>query len=245
LNLESRRPKRLRPPRGSDDGSQTIRKIRFQGQPLAEIDLACCQPSLLALLMTALTRQKGGENVTSYNALPADLLLPPALSVAACWCCGCGYADSLSAYRDVCSSGLLYEVLSDRLQQFGKNLSRQQIKKRFLVDVLAKRLFKNGREYPSSVEAAFRDEFPGVWKFARAVNQNGQDHCRLIRMLQRLESWLVIDLVCERFMDRHPNDFIITIHDAVFVRPEAVERVKETFDAVFHDLDFRMALKVA
>jgi len=218
--------------------------LRYKSQPLAGVDIACAQPSLLALLMREIGSQQGGKNVTSYNALlrrPCRLLLPacllpPAVPVPA--------AVAVASFADICKAGELFAVLNNRLLFLGFSFGRAEIKRKFLSDVLAKRKANTtGAEYPSPVEDAFREEFPEVWRFIRGVNRDGWEHWRLIRLLQRLESWLVIETVCERFTTQYPKEFVITLHDAVYVRPAAIEKVVETFTSVFDDLDFHMTLK--
>ena len=94
----------------------------------------------------------------------------------------------------------------------------------------------------SAIEDVFRAEFPGVWRFIKSVNQD--DHATLIRILQQLEAWLVIEQVCGRFVQRYPGDFVITIHDAAYCRPEMLGALVESFEDVFRMLDFRPSLKV-
>ena len=74
-------------------------------------------------------------------------------------------------------------------------------------------------------------------------HRDGWEHWRLIRILQRLESWLVIEQVCARFADQHPREFIITLHDAVYVRPTALDMLTTSFHNVFRMLQFHMSLK--
>lgn len=73
-------------------------------------------------------------------------------------------------------------------------LERDAVKLKFLRDVLAKK----GR-YPSEVEAAFGRAFPNVYRVIRQVNRH--DHGELIRLLQRAESWLVIEQVAPRRLE--------------------------------------------
>ena len=240
--------------------------LRYKGRPLAGVDISCAQPSLLALLMGTICSQQGGKKLTSYNActripslfLPPGLVQAPAVPVpflpwsdrtdrtektektapSFCLC------PSVARFAEVCRAGELFSLLGSRLCASGYPLQRAEIKKRFLADVLAKRKASaSGAEYPSPVEDAFREEFPGVWRFIRAVNQDGWEHWRLIRILQRLESWLVIEQVCQRFTTVFPKEFIITLHDAVYVRPKAVERLVDVFEEVFDELAFHMTLK--
>jgi len=196
--------------------------LRCAGQPLSGVDIACAQPSFLAWMMT--------ENVTSYNAVPRVVSAPavPAALFAAC-----------------CFSGELYGLLGLRLRDSGVDWTREQIKKRFLTDVLAKRKASSaGAEYWSPIEDIFRAEFPEVWGFIRDVNRHGFEHARLIRMLQQIEAWIVIEQVCGTFVQQYPGTFCITIHDAVYVQPDMLGALVSVFDAVFERLNFRPMLKV-
>jgi len=107
------------------------------------------------------------------------------------------------------------------------------VKLGLLRDVLAKR----GR-YPSLVESAFRQAFPSVYRIIRAVNRD--DHGELIRLLQRAESWLVIEQVAPRLLGRVR---VLTLHDALFSRRRDVGTVADAFRAVFYDMGFSMGLK--
>ena len=69
---------------------------------------------------------------------------------------------------------------------------------------------------------------------------NRDDHGALIRLLQRMESWLVIETVAPRLVGRIP---LLTLHDAIYSRRPDVATVADAFDEVFDQLGFRMALK--
>ena len=112
-------------------------------------------------------------------------------------------------------------------------LGRTPAKKRFLVDVLAQR----GR-YPSLVGDAFCRAFPEVYSFIRRVNY--KDHGELIRRLQRLESWLVVEQVAPKLVGRVP---VLTLHDAIFSTGRGLPVVEQAFGDVFDDIGFRLTLK--
>ena len=123
---------------------------------------------------------------------------------------------------------MFYDVLGFRCE-----LPRRTVKKRVLVDVLAK-----GKAYPSEVEKRFRQDFPSVYRAIRTINRD--DHSTLIRHLQRMESWLVIEQVAPRLIGKVP---IVTLHDAVFSRRRDVCEVADGFRKVFDELGFKMALE--
>jgi hypothetical protein len=90
-------------------------------------------------------------------------------------------------------------------------LTRDDLKKRFLADVVAKRKAnRHGDEYRSNVEDTFRRLFPTVYQFIRDINRDGWEHATLIRRLQQEESKLVIETVAADLVVRHPEVFVLT-----------------------------------
>jgi len=98
-------------------------------------------------------------------------------------------------------------------------------------------LAKRGR-YPSTVEQAFREMFPSVYDYIRLVNRH--DHGNLIRYLQRLGSWLIIENVAPRLVGRVP---CLTLHDAIYSTLQCLPAVEEAFQDVFSEIGCRLALK--
>jgi len=113
-------------------------------------------------------------------------------------------------------------------------LTREQAKKRFLVDVVAKR-----GGYPSSFEDAFREAYPTVHGAIRRINY--KNHCSLIRLLQSVEAWLVIDLVCPRLISA--GVLCLTIHDSVYAQERMLGEVESAFREAFDEIGFSLSLK--
>lgn len=112
--------------------------------------------------------------------------------------------------------------------------AREKAKLLLLRDVFAKK----GR-YPSPFEETFRRTFPTVHQFVRRVNR--ENHGDLIRVLQRVESWLVIENVAPRLVSRGIP--ILTLHDALYCRVGDVPAVVDAFAETFEDLDLRLTVK--
>lgn len=147
-------------------------------------------------------------------------------------------------YSSLVQSGRLYEYLPDAMVQKGKPISREELKKRFLADVVAKKKVNlRGDEYPSVVEDVFRQIFPTVYAFIRRVNKDGWEHANLICDLQREESSLVIETVCADLVEKYPDMFLITIHDSILSTPDNVPRIEAAFHRAFEDTGFTMTLK--
>ena len=73
------------------------------------------------------------------------------------------------------------------------------------------------------VETAFRAAFPTVLRIIRAVNRD--DHGELIRLLQRAESWLVIDEVAPRLLGKVR---VVTLHDSIYSKRRDASKVWQT-----------------
>ncbi len=247
------------------------REIRTQlhvnGEPLSSLDLSCAQPAFITRLIADTGIMPNATNADPVNADPANahdeatarnqpqakqgtgnetkqdqqpsiydsekndpfLANPKVL----------GERDGGKLqFQQLVETGELYDCLLANLQLRGIETARQKIKKRVLVDVIAR-----GKRYPASdEEIAFREMFPWVSRFIRDFNR--LDHGNLIRELQRRESNLVIEVVCADLVARFPEMFMITLHDAVYVRPGDVHRVEQAFEREFDRVGCRMRLKV-
>lgn len=197
--------------------------LRIDGQPIGGVDLRCAQPGLLAMLIakkrfTPLVSEFEMYNIEGNTAgcpyLPLSRVPAPAPDVAAFVSCA--------------GDGSLYDLLVS-----SSGLERSLVKRGMLVDVLAKQ-----GSYPSEVEDAFRQAFPSVHAIVRDVNRD--DHGTLIRLLQRAESWLVIDCVAPKLIDSGTR--CVTLHDAIYSQVGSVSAVEAAFRETFAELGIRLAL---
>jgi hypothetical protein len=73
--------------------------------------------------------------------------------------------------------------------------------------------------------AVFERSFPGL--FAAIVRLKRSHDFRVFSMLlQRLESYIMIDGVCQRLVDEHPGLPFLTIHDSALVVAGQEETVR-------------------
>ncbi|MEQ8791515.1 MAG: hypothetical protein RIC55_34950, partial [Pirellulaceae bacterium] len=105
----------------------------------------------------------------------------------------------------------------------------------FMKDVLAKK----GGYPPRAVESVFHERFPSIHRFVQWFNQ--EDHGNLIRHLQSLEAWLVIEQVAPRLVKQIP---IVTLHDAIFCRAGDSSAVEAAFLEAFEQISFSMKLEL-
>jgi hypothetical protein len=208
--------------------------LRHGSEPLKHVDIKCCQPALIGKVAKETTQQEDRTGQRQLGSIYDAPLKPP------------NSVDFVN-YCKLVQTGQLYDFLLSILEAGnGPKLTRDQLKDRFLVDVIAKRKAnKHGAEYPSVVEDTFRLVFPSVFQFIRQFNKDGWEHENLIRRLQQEESKLVIETVAADLVLRHPKMFLLTLHDAIFTTERNIPIVVNAFHAAFDRIGFPMSLKVA
>jgi hypothetical protein len=112
---------------------------------------------------------------------------------------------------------------------------RSRAKHLMMQDILGRRGW-----YHSSFQGVFEEAFPTVLRFARHIQKAGHGdrwHGELIRVLQRLESWLVVEQVAPVLVDR--GVLVVTLHDEFYIR----ERDTPIARSVFADVCGRLGLE--
>ena len=202
------------------------RALRLDGELMGSVDIRSAQPGLLAMMMLRGTSPHFPQSSHMRETYRDTPLVPPSLPAG---CLALLPAPDASTFGLLASQGVLYESL-----MADTGLDRASVKLAVMRDVLAKR----GR-YPSVVETAFGAAFPTVLRIIRAVNRD--DHGELIRLLQRAESWLVIDEVAPRLLGKVR---VLTLHDAIYAKRPDASKVADAFREVFEELGFEMALQL-
>ncbi len=206
------------------------RALRHNGNPLFTLDIKNSQPALLATMIdaTATGRTARRREQPLYDPESQQGQATPD---------GSRYCEL--AYCELAYSGRLYDFIQEELNC----MSRDEIKRRFLCDVLAKRKANSqGDEYPSVIESWFSKVFPAIYSFIRRINRSGWEHANLIRMLQQAEADLVIGTVCETLRVKCPTTFVVTLHDSVYSTEENMPTIRSAFEEAFESSGYRFAL---
>jgi len=196
--------------------------VQLEAEPIGCIDIRNSQPAILGNLLTTGVPPEWAKrclNIKIHPRSPSSLPLPR-LSLPP--------PASVVSFAGLSSSGLLYDELAELCKR-----DRDFVKRRFLVDVLAKR-----GKYPSDVEDEFRKKFPDAWEAIQRINRTS--HCNLIRVLQELEARLVIEEVSPELIDRLP---VVTLHDAVYSRERDLGQVEEAFDQVLERIGWKLSFR--
>ena len=209
------------------------------GQSLQHVDISCCQPALIGRAARA-GQQAGREQGEGNKGGDTGVSIYDVQDTTP-------RKSDLDVYCDLVQSGRFYDFMLSQLKtQSCLSFTRDELKRRFLADVAAKRKAnRRGAEYPSDVEDCFRELFPSVYRFIRHVNRDGWQHANLIRQLQRDESKLVIETVAADLVAQHPEVFALTLHDSVFATARCIPIVVGAFEAAFDQIGYPMSLKVA
>jgi len=119
----------------------------------------------------------------------------------------------------------------------GKQYDRKSVKIPFLS------VLNQPPTYLSKKRRILTEEFPNVMKTVNTVNngfiktKNGEGEnewkegdlrCPFAMFTQRAESWFILDVVCKKMHEKHPDCPIFSIHDALYTIPHYADILKKT-----------------
>lgn len=122
------------------------------------------------------------------------------------------YPDVERFIRSV-TEGKFYEDFLDLLSSKGITgiVTRPEAKKAIYLVLFTDNRFFNGEE--AGPKKLFSEVYPTVYSYFSLLKH--KDKSRLSRLLQSIESWLVLDRICERISDERPDLPIFTVHDSI------------------------------
>lgn len=174
--------------------------LQFDGNPLVEIDIANSQPFFLALLLRLSSESKLHRTLKDY--------------LGEGWRGAYTMSRDFVDYQRLTSTGRFYEHLQEQL-----DLGRNEFKKAVFRDV-----FYGPNQIDSKLTRLFADRFPSVAALIQKIKN--KDHRRLAWILQRAESFVVIDTICGRLMLEHPEIPVLTLHDSLLTTRKNVTTIE-------------------
>jgi len=146
--------------------------------------------------------------------------------------------QALEDYSDMVNSGEFYKCISDKMHP-GSTFDKKLIKVMVLTVFFSDNRFIAQRE--ANDKRAFKTHFPEVYKVFSLIKK--KDKRILARILQSIESDIIINRVTKRISREKPELPIFTIHDSVatiqgyeyYVAGVITEEVKS-----FTDLDVKL-----
>lgn len=133
---------------------------------------------------------------------------------------------SIKSYISLVSNGKFYEYFQEQVRNKlkMKYVTRKEIKEAVFTVFFTDNRFIGQRE--AEPKKLFRDLFPDVYEVFRLIKKNNKN--RLAIILQRIESYLFLDVICKKISKENPNIPLFTIHDSIATTEEYVDIVDET-----------------
>lgn len=132
--------------------------------------------------------------------------------------------NEFSQYINLVVSGGLYEFLE---QQFAFHLGETFATRKEVKTAVFQVLFTDNRflgQEDAKPKKLFKQMFPYVYEVFRQIKS--KDKTLLPRLLQSIESYLIIDVIAKRISIEYPNAPIYTIHDSISTTEEYVDVVE-------------------
>ena len=136
-------------------------------------------------------------------------------------------------YKKLVSEGDIYECFAEIVlnyldkdfvkMKYGLNLEiRNDMKELFYMIVYSSN--QNIKGHFAEIITIFKYEFPSVHRVFHEIKKaNGNN---LVRLLQRIESYLVLDVICKQFSLQYPTIPLFTIHDALITLEHYITPLK-------------------
>lgn len=179
--------------------------LRVKGEPFINIDVKNSQPYLSTIILTDPVK------VSWLTENPAFALLLTTLKVS--------HNEDVTKYLSLAVSGQIYEYLMREFSSAGLQLNRDETKKQVLRILFARNRMPK-EETNRRCRQIFKECFPTVYKIFNKVRGNcGGDKFsnfkRFAILLQRIEAYLMLDVILKRIYKELPGVVAITIHDSI------------------------------
>lgn len=244
--------------------------ITYNNQPLVEIDIKNSQPYFSTALFQTENYSQNTEkqkiilyksenitfqiqsttNITTKPTLPIPihnypsnhpLFLSPMLEKFL----KKADREDIRVYVDLIGKGKLYERINEIINdELGINYDKKQLKKSVIFPVFfsSNHVIGQGRGY-AKFKKIFRKYFPNVYEAFKIIKRN--DKTALACLLQRMESYMVIEVICRRIARERPDLPLFTIHDSIVTTQGNEQYVKSVMEEELERfVDIRSMLKI-
>jgi hypothetical protein len=192
--------------------------LRVNGEPLINIDVKNCQPYLSTIILTDPLK------ASTFAENPAFAMVLQTLKVS--------HQQDVKNYISLVINGTFYEYLMSEFASEGLHLDRSETKRQVLRILFARNRSPKD-ETNRKAREVFKTRFPTVHRIFSKVRGNARgdkftSFKRFAILLQRMESYLMLDVVLKRIYRELPDVVAITIHDSIMtgVMTNNVEAVK-------------------
>jgi hypothetical protein len=193
--------------------------LRIKGEPLCNIDIRNSQPYLSTVLLT----NPGKVSYLTNNTAFALLLQSLKVSLN----------QDVKKYISLVISGQIYEYLMSEFDSEGLTLTRSETKCQVLKILFARNRMPKDEE-SRKARQIFIKRFPTVHRIFSKVRGHEpgdrfQSFKRFAILLQRIESYLMLDIILKRIYKELPGTIAVTVHDSIMtgVLTNNVEAVRK------------------
>lgn len=196
--------------------------LTYDGQPLVEVDIKNSQP-FLSIKLFDLSFWECSKNNQNLNLKGIDTDIYNKVKNNNCYndiitllktSKSLNHKDSdIEKYTDLVVNGLFYE----HIQKHFEPLFPERFNKRSNVKKEVLRIFYVENEdtdkhfyRPCKI---FKYHFPLVYELFRLIKEIQGNYLPII--LQRIESFLILDVICKKISVLHPHIPLFTIHDSI------------------------------
>lgn len=196
--------------------------LRINNEPLINIDVKNCQPYLSTIILT------NPSKVSWLTENPAFALCLQTLKVS--------HNKDVKDYIYLVANGTLYEYMMKAFADEGLNLDRQETKRQVLRILFARNRPPKDPDNRLARDI-FKQTFPTVHRIFSKVRgsmkgNKFENFKRFSILLQRIESYLMLDIILKRIYRELPGTIAVTIHDSVMtgILTNNVEAVRNIID---------------
>jgi hypothetical protein len=141
--------------------------------------------------------------------------------------------EEINNYRDIILSGRFYEYFLEKINsdlriKGQKELIREEIK----LEVL--KFFFSTNHYQSDIKKIFKSNFPKILRLLSLIKKHKNE--RLAIILQRLESFAIIDQICCEIKKDYPQIPVLTIHDSLVTTENNEKWLKEYISIKLYEI---------
>ena len=138
--------------------------------------------------------------------------------------------EDINEYIKLIRKGKLYERINKIINDvWSINYDKKQLKKSVIFPVFfsSNYVIGQGKGY-ARFKKIFRQYFPDVYEAFKIIKKN--QYTELACILQRMESYMVLEVICKRIAREKPNLPIFTIHDSIVTTEGNEEYVRAVME---------------
>ena len=185
--------------------------LTYNDQPLVSIDLKNSQPFLLMAVLDKDRWVKKSKKYFSFyinnNKITNNILITMWTKYDETQ-----YSKEFTAYKNLAASGDLYEFFMRRIH-LTEDIKNTLSLRDYVKTKIMHSFFSPNRTNCGEVKRILGSEFPFVTKLM--VDIKRRDYVQFSLLLQRIESYLILDIICKRISKERPDLPIFTIHDSI------------------------------